>query len=614
MISFETNNQQVKNILIFLITSLPFVVQAQSTQAEYLEAKRQFALGNYESAQRSFSSLTKDNVFGPYASFYYALSAFKKGNEQQAYDMWKQTQINYPDWGQQKEVSYWLGQVAFSLEKYWEAFNHIESLPEDLKYSLIEQNLSNLPISKLKKAYALNPSNGHIGKYLSIAILAQPYSQRDNDLLVELSEKFEFESITISEELPEIKKDKYAIAAVLPFMFDSYRNPESVIRNSIIFNLYQGMEMARERLSEDGVNLEIFPYDTKKKGSEAQRIISDSSLAEADVIVGPLYGGPNRVISNYSKDKKITMINPVSSNGDIIGNNPFSFLFKPSYETQGRIAARYAKHNFQKNKLAFIFYETDRDSLVANAYKQQIEKDSFFVVRFERMTNESAQQVQKDFTEQFEVRLDTDFSREEMDSINLIPGRYVKTRPLRDKDDGLIIRDEEGEPVLEYYENRFNVEEDSIGHMFVASESNLLANNFISLSEVRSDTIGIIGYQEWLQFPTISYDQLERLNIAFISPDYFKSGSPQYEKLSKTFIEKIGREPDKYHFIGYELIYQLGLLLKEHGKYFQKGLRNGDFIPGELMKGLEYGSFNDNQVVPMTVLENLRLKDVTPKK
>ncbi|MEM7298165.1 MAG: ABC transporter substrate-binding protein [Bacteroidota bacterium] len=597
----------MKTFLSALLLTTTIFLYGQGSQTEYLEAKRQFSLGNYSAAQRSFQGLTEDKNFGAYASFYYALCALKQGDQKTAYDMWKQVQLNFPQWDQQSEVSYWLGYVSFSQKKYWEAFRHIENLPTDLKEALIRNELSDLTLEDLEQAYALNQDNQYIGNYLAKAIMKQPYDERDHSRLAELSDKFE---ILISPEevnLPLVKKSRYSIAAVLPFMFDSLENPQSVLRNSIIWDLYQGMSMAQRDLSSDGVNIDIAPYDTKKRGDTTQVILENGYLENADVIVGPLYGGPNKLISEYSRKNKITMVNPVSSNDAIIGDNPYSYLFKPSYQTQGRRAAEYARKNFRDNPFVCIFFETDRDSLMANEYRETIEKDSFLVVRYERLTSESGLQVQKDFMEQYEVRLDTLFGQEQIDSIGLIPGRYVKTRPLRDEDDGSIIRDSDGEEVLEYYENRFTIVDDSIGHIFLASESNLLANNMISLSEVRSDTIEIIGYEDWLDFTLVSYDQLERLGIYFISPNYMDKETKEFNDLSEDFINHIGREPGQYHLIGYELIMQVGKLLDEHGTYFQRGLIGGQTIPGIHMNGMKYGSYNDNQLVPITQLKNLRL-------
>ena len=581
--------------LFVLFTSFGF---SQSGQSEYLEAKKQFSLGNYSEAQSFFQSLTENPIFGPYASFYYALSALKQGDKKVAADWWKQTLLKYPNWDQRNEVNYWLGYVAFSQKKYGEAFNYLENLPEEMRIPLIENEFSKRSYEELKEAYMLNPSNQVIAGYFAKSIMSKPSVQRDHQMLLELSDKFDIPIDTEEINLPIIKKDKYAIAVVLPFMFNSLDNPQSVIGNTIIFDMYQGMLMAQKTLTTEGIDVEIFPFDTQKKANKTKEIISSGNFKNADVIIGPLYGGPNWEVSNFSRKEKITMINPLSSNEAIIGDNPYSYLFKSSYNTQGRIAASYAKKEFGDNKKVLIFFETNRDSLIASAYKDAIQQDSFFVVRFERITNKSAQQVQKDFIEQHKVRLDKCYSQEEIDSI-MLTGRYITTRS---------VRGENGEETLVCYENQFTILEDSIGHIFPATNSNLLANNFINLAEVRRDTIGIIGYEDWLDFSLVSFNQLERLGISLISPGFFQTDTESYEQLKNEFIKSIGKEPGEYHIIGYELIIQIGRLLHRHGKYFQRGLLNEQHIPGLYMDGLRYGSYHDNQVVPIVKLENLRLK------
>ncbi len=604
--SFGPNIHRVKLFLSILFLVLIIDGFTQSSQSEYLEAKRQLSLGNYNAAKLGFQELFDDKDFGPYGSFYFALASYKNSELQKAYDMWRQVSLKFPNWDQQLEVNYWLARSAFELNRYSAGFNHLKKLPSAIGKSLLMSTVEVLSYDELVSAYQLNPDEVDLATVLVNKILSLPYSQRDRQLLAELAERFD--EISIEEvSLPEIKKEKYAISVVLPFMFESFSNPQTVIRNSIIWDLYNGMKQAQMDLEKEGIKLELFPFDTKKRADITEELVASGKLENSDLIIGPLYNQPHEIISSYAIDQKINMINPLSSNGTLIGDNPYSYLFKPSYETQGRKAAKYMASKVVDNKLAFVFYETDRDSLLAKAYLDEIQKDDFFIVRFERLTNESAQQVQRDFTEKYEIRLDIDYSKREMDSIGLLPGRFVKSRPLRNKTTGDIIKDTEGKDVLEYYEERLRVKEDSIGHILVASSSNLLANNFISLSEVRNDTIEIIGYTDWLDFSTVSYNQLERLGISFISPTLFKKDTVFYDELKDSFIDSIGREPGEYHLIGYELIYQIGQLMDENGRYFQRGLLGNDISPGRIMYGLNYSTYHDNQVVPITKLEDLRL-------
>lgn len=595
-------------ILIFFLTT-SVVVFGQSRQTEYLEAKRQFNLGNYSAAKSAFSSLSEDKFFGTYSSFYYALSAFKQEEVKEATDMWKQVLFKYPDWNQVDEVNYWLANAYLTQAKYYEGFQYAEKLPDEVRISLVDSFFSDLSTSALDSAYALNPKNETIASYLSKSISQEPYGQRDHLMLIELSEKFGFPIKGNDLDLPIIKKDTYAIGVVLPFMFESVERPQTVLRNTIIFDLYQGMELAQRDLKRENISIELFPFDTQKSETKTREILKNESLKSADVIIGPLYPGPGEVVNSFSFENEVTMINPVSSSSSLIGKNPYSYLFKPSYETQGRVTGKYAASKFSKNKKAFIFFETDRDSLIATAYKESIQRDSFMVVRFERLTKEDALQVQRDFTEQFEQRLDTIYSRSEIDSIGLLPGRYVRTRPMRSERDGRILKNRNGEDRLEYYEMKFLIEQDSIGHIFAATSSNLLVNNLISLVEVRSDTIGLIGYDSWMNFNLLSYNQLERIGASMISTSYVDKSRFDFQRVKRKFIQEIGDAPNEYHMIGYELVMQLGRLMKENGKYFQRGLIEGDFTRGILMEGIKYGGFNDNQIVPIIQLENLQISN-----
>ena len=598
----------MKFLILSLLVFCSFFGYTQSSQGEYLEAKRQFSLGNFKVAKQSFQGLTNDRVFGEYASFYYALSAFKLQEYQVAIDMWRQILVKFPNWDKRAEVDFWIANTYFKQKKLYDAFNKVEELPENWRSHLIESALSGMTLNGLDSAYALNPNNEHIARYYAKAIKQQPYDERDRLMLEELSERFDLKASS-SEDLPLVKQDEYAVAVVLPFMFESLERPQTVTRNRLIFELYQGMLQAQRDLKDEEIRLNLFPFDTQKKGSVTYDLIKDQKLDNADVIVGPLYGGPNKFISQFSQENKITMINPLSSNEEIIGDNPYAFLFKPSYATQGRKAAEYAAKKFTDNKKLFIFYETDRDSIVADAYLKRIQKDSFFVIRFDRLTDEDALQIQRDFTEEYEVRLDTMYNQQEIDSIALIPGRIVRTRSLRNEETGKIIRDENGEDVIESYEVKFTIQPDSIGHIFAATSSNLLANNFISMVEVRSDSIGIIGYSDWLDFTLVAYPQLERLQVDFLSPSYYNSESESFRTFEEKFTRDLGVQPTKYHVYGYELIMQLGRLMNKHGKYFQRGLIHAESQDGQLMEGMKYGPYNDNQIVPITTLKELMLEN-----
>ncbi|MEQ9404433.1 MAG: hypothetical protein RIM99_12645 [Cyclobacteriaceae bacterium] len=591
----------LSSILLF---SLVFS-NAQANQGEYLEAKRQFSLENYRDAMGGFQSLTDDPVFGQYASFYYALSAYHQELPKVAVDMWKQILVKYPNWNQLNEVNYWIARAAFERKRYMEGIRYSQSLPEDQRNSLIELVSGRFDPVEMKVLYNGNQENQELAKLVFGALLDQPYEERDHDLILDLANKFNFDPGDIIGDLPKVEKDTYGIALILPFMFDSLESPQSVIGNSIIFELYQGMELARDSLARIDINLEFYPYDTRKLGSKAYEITKEASLKNADLIIGPLLEDPNTVISSFSKEFEIPMINPLTSNGTLVGDNPFAFLFKPSYETQGRKAGEYAVNNFTRNKNAMILFETLRDQVVAEAYKKVLEADSFNIVLFDEISRESGLQLQYDWTQQYESVIDS-LSQDEIDSISAIPNRYVRTRPKRHERTGRILKNHNGEDREEYYEMRFNIPQDTIGHIFAATSNSLLAGNIVNLTDVRGDSISVMGYDNWLDFKLMSYGQLERLGVSLIHTSYFDEEriEPFEDLVRRTF----WTEPTEFHKLGFELVMQVGRLLKENGKHFQRGLLAGKYLEGYLMEGLMYGSYHDNQIVPIVTIEDLEIK------
>lgn len=592
-------------ILSSAILLLAFVFSsAQVNQSEYLEGKRQFSLGNYRDAMGSFQGLTEDPVFGAYASFYYALSAYNQEVPKVALDIWKQILVKYPKWNQIGEVNYWLAKTSYERKNYLDAIKFSQKLAQPVRNSLVREVRKNLDPIILADLYEGDSENEDLAKLYLQALSNQSQEERNHDMLLTLSDQFDIELEDVIDDFPRVMKDTYGIALPLPFMFDSLQNVGPVIHN-LIFDLYQGMLIAQDSLKKEGISIELYPFDTKKSDAVSREIISNESLINADLIIGPLYADPINVIYPFAAEKEIPIINPLSSNVSLIRNNKEGFLFKPGYGTQGREAGIYATKKFTRNKNAIIFYETQRDQIVAEAYKEVLEKDSFNIVLFEELTKENALQFQADWTHQYESLLDT-LSQEEIDSITLIPNRYVRSRLMKHEETGRVLKDENGDDRLEYYEMRFDIPQDTIGHIFAATSSNLLSNNIISLTEVRGDSIGIIGYEDWLKFRLVSYNQLERLNVSFIHTSFFVG--EEAEMVADKIKSQFWTEPTQYHFLGYELIMQVGKLLDENGKHFQRGLLTGKDIDGHVMKGMKYGGYRDNQVVPIVTIEGLEVQ------
>ena len=617
----------MKYYLFSLLALASLGLLGQNEQAAYLEAKRLFNNRQYLSARAIFGNLSRSNsAFAPYAGFYYGLSAHKLGDKEEAVGEWEQVLNRFPNWDQQGELLYWLAYSSLQSGLYEKGIQYSDRLTEASLNITSEKTLLKkfiLPLSIDTIGYYLGkyPENKELAELYILKNQQIPYTSRDYEFVDSLKAEFDFgKGVLEFSSLPVIKKDRYEVAALLPFMFGALDNPGRILQNSLVTDLYQGMLLAVEDLEARGKPLDLIPYDTKRSEQVTSEILKSPGFEQTDLIVGPLFSDPVKAAQNFTLENQINMINPVSSTSEIIGRNPFSFLFKPSAETQAKKLAELVIAEVN-NRNAMIFYEANsKDSLFAATYKEAIEDAGFEVIWMQPIGEENAKLILDTLVAQFDVYL----TKDEADSVMTIPDRVVKTRRVRedelkrlakqDPNDSLAfylpISYDENDREIVYYEEQFYMEKDSIGHFFGATRSNTFGNSLISSVEIRGDSTKIYTYGNWLEFTMADFNQFERLGVTMAYPEFINKERISYQEISDRIIDEYKTLPSQYHLTGYEMIWYLGHKLHSHGKYFQLGIRKGDFFNGKIYEGIKYGSANDNQVVPIVRFNNNELEIV----
>lgn len=581
---------------------------AQDEQSDYLKAKQYFSEGNYRFAMDYFRRLAgnnQDHAFQEYAAFYYGLSAYKNGDTSNAKAMWLQMDEENGDWKQIREVHLYLAEIYFVEENFERGVYFAKKSKLEESKTLMQQSLAK--VDSLPLLEGLNdqfPEDEIIAKIVADKINDQQMSDRNFQLLNQLVNQFDLNKATYG--LPEIgasqMKSSYNVAILLPFMFEDLSYTARIERNKFVMELYAGILMALDTLNLEGQYLNIFPYDTKRNSEITEAIFEIPEMKSMDLIVGPLFPGPSRVANNFSFENQINMINPLISNSDAIQNNPFSFLFKADTETQALAAAQLTIDSV-KNKYAMIFYENnERDSLNAYTYSQRIQEAGFEVLINAGVVDTTVRQAYDLLTEKYEVG----YTKDQIDSVLdlSMPGyeRYVKERKSS------ITKDS-----IEYYEEFFTLAPDSIGHVYVASSKALFASNFISALSVRDDSTRLIGRGNWKEFPTLTLEEMERLGIYFVDPEYVDHNDEAFKNFRKKYLRSYKSEPSFNAIIGYEMMFYVGNMIKNYGHYFQKGNPDVGFVKGQLLQGTEYNFRNSNQYVPITILSNSKQKIVNPK-
>ena len=575
-------------ILFFFFSSNLF---SQTNYSEFIKLKRLFIEEKYSIISGYNHQIDKKNEFYPYAVFYKGVSEYKLSSYDKSENYFKEIIALYPNWSQIDEVHYWQIKVDLKTNNFDNALINFSELNnseiKEILYPDIDPFLENISSSKLYDYYELYPQNKSVAKYYGRFLLKE---YLDSNVIEEINKILK---IVEAEDLFISKKLNFKIAVLLPFMFEGLENNTFIKKNDFIMDLYTGINYGFKNNDSISTNIEILSFDTKRNPDTIKKLIEEGSLDNVDLIIGPLYSKPIEIVKQFCLEKKVLMINPLSSNNKIIDDNNYSFLFKPSINTIAKQTADYSINNFSKNKNVLIFYENNyQDSLIASLYKQKLDSSNFNIIYSKSVSFEDSRLILDSLASTYEYILSDSL----FDTLSNVPKIVIKEGRGIDKLDTTYM-----------YTEKFFIEDDSIGHIFVSSKNSLFASNAISALDIRNDTIPIIGYTEWLDYNVISVDQFQNLDVRMIGTTFFEKENESFKKLNNFFMSDYNRKISNNFLVGYDLINMIIKINNNYGNYFQFGLRNEKLIETNLLSNPYYLEFNDNQNVKIYKVDDFKI-------
>ena len=571
-------------ILLILFYGFSVNLSAQSDYSQFIRIKKLFNQKKYNELININSVIKNTSEFYHYTIFYKSVSYYKINQKEESLKYLNQIKKENPNWSQIDEVYFWMIKIILEKNQIEEAMYYFSLISEedilnDL-YPLIDPLIKKInSFNQLKNLYEEYPKNKSIAKYYGRILLKEYLSDEVINKIDEILSIVKKEDLFISD------NKKFRIALLLPFMYEGLNNNYYIKNNDFIMDLYAGMLYGLDMYDSINSMIELITFDTKRDPEVVMGLTKDGSLDGMDLIIGPLYGKPISIIKQYCLENKILMINPLSSNHQIIDDNKYSLLYKPSIKTIANKASEYAISKFSNNKNVIIFYEKNyQDSLIASIYTQRLNDEKFNIIYSKSVSLEDSRLILDSLASTYEEILSDSL----YDTLQYVSGLDIK--------DGRGIDDLD--TTYKYIE-RFFIEDDSIGHIFVSSKNSLFASNVVSAIDIRSDTIPVIGFGDWLDYNVITVNQFQELNISLISPSYYNSSSQEYIKINEYFFKNYSRNVSDNFINGLELINMIININKNYGNYFQFGLRNEELISGKISLGTFYKKHNDNQVVPV---------------
>jgi tetratricopeptide (TPR) repeat protein len=561
--------------LLFICCFLNFAVLAQQDVNFYSEsfyrAKSLFQAGEYDLAAAVFKECavtSPRNVYEEYANYYMALSAYRSGLQELASIRFRQTLERFPNWEKKDELLYWLARIAYEQGQTSEALKYESKIINQLLYADLDARRQNVldkedDISQVKKWYEQYPSD-HLAMVLARLIVKEEIEDRDDEFLSVIIEKHDLSraDLGLADASTSITKNEYHVGVFFPFLYDTANYQ---LTSNFVTDLYQGIKMAVEDLNQVGPRIYLHSFDTKADSAHTVTITGQNNISALDMIIGPLYSRPRKVISSISQRERINMINPLSDNFEIIGSNPFSFLFHPSTLTKAKAAAEFSTSVFDRDEV-IIFHENDRkNQLAALVYQGLVEEKGFNVVEVIGKDKAAFSDILKYLT---------------------------KTH-----------YDEDG-----YETDSLVIQPDSIGHIFVSAGNVQLGANVLSAVAKRGDKIPLIGDSDWLDYNFFNPDQLSNERVYLLSTN-FMGTSPEKREFQERLVEIAANTPSTVLLKGYSCMYFFGTQLKTFGTHFQS-LWTEESFSAPFISSLDYSESNDNRSVPILKVSDLDVMEI----
>jgi len=554
----------------------------QELSKRYKTAKKYYAAADYVAAKATLAPLIyaegKNNIT-PYALFYYALSAYHNEEYALAESTFKIIVDAYPDWEQKDEVWYWLGQLKFEAKDYNAGLSRLAKITsKGFQISLRKmkthflQQLDNIFL--LQAMYMQYPQDQDIASVLFDKIMHQPLISRNLDLLETLARNFNWsiDRYDPIEESVSLRKGSYNVGVLFPFFVDEV-DYEEESSNSFVIALYQGIQTAVAALVEQGIKINLYAYDTKKDPTVTASLLAKEEIKAMDLLIGPLYADTISLVSDFVRSYQINLVNPLSENKDVVGDNPFVFLFKSSLDTQAIKAAEFTLQSYNDAcNVGIIYGNTKADALQAHIYKQHIEFSTGKAVAWMRSIA----------------------PEEAYDAFNVLE------QPSSIDDDE------------SWEEKEQPVSLEGLTHLYVASKNELIVANLLSATKALKRPPCIIGHEAWLHHSLFTFDHLKQHRLYFVAPDHVAHEKESIHQFRSDFYDYFAQYPSNYAYIGYEMMLFWGQMLAKYGVYAQKHWKK-ECYPGALFEGVAYGTHHDNQYVPIVQFRKGRFVICNPK-
>ena len=357
---------------------------------------------------------------------------------------------------------------------------------------------------------------------------------------------------------PENARRRYKVALMVPLYLNDVSGldmskenlPKLQKARSLSFlQFYEGFIMAVEAMEEQGLKLDLTVIDVTDNVSTAQTALSQIRGEDLDLIVGPFFGKSFAVIEEYAKANNIVVVNPLSTRGSVVVDNPNVVKVKP-----GEIGQILTISSLVKN------YYFDSNVFILSREKSS---DSVFLTQLEHHLNLAVND---------EVTVSGDdflqFARNESQRLEMgnrmvatvdVEGQVYSVNDFKSGSTEKV--------VLANHVKRYKYDSENLGklrsqlsgvrnNLIVAyGDDNVFATQILNslAKETERYPITLVAAPDWTKFEKLLVDNLLQMNAIYLDDGFVDYNSDDTKRFVARFRRKYAAEPQSYAFEGYDM-------------------------------------------------------------
>ena len=136
-------------------------------------------------------------------------------------------------------------------------------------------------------------------------------------------------------------------------------------------DFYNGVTMDIDSLQKEGADLDVYIYDTKKKGQSPEALAAEMSSINFSLILASFSNtAEQKVFSAFSFSNNIPLVSATYPNDAYVTANPYFLMVNTSLKTHAEAIYKYVQRNYPIGKFLYVTRKGSMEDKIQNMFSQ----------------------------------------------------------------------------------------------------------------------------------------------------------------------------------------------------------------------------------------------------